>query len=208
VRRCAESREFNYEERGPASRATHGEIRDVAPRGSDTTEGTLVLRRPPHGGSLYGETMQGLGEPGEASQAGPARAGDAWGASCRPAGAGKAVPGARLRVPEDGSIAGKGSTSSDAFGARGVHDPGGPARGIPQPPRAHAWRPRTGTDHAAAMQREARSTGVESAEAGASEQLCHLIAVQPARTALGREELPHRTKVRGHASRWRDPRSP
>jgi len=50
----------------------------VAPRSPGTTEGTLVRRRPPHGGPLYGGTALGLGEPGEARRAGPARAGKAW----------------------------------------------------------------------------------------------------------------------------------
>jgi len=45
--------------------------------------------------------------------------------------------------------------------------------------------------------------GIGSAEAGASEQQRQLSVVQPARTALGPGELPHRTKVRGHASRTR-----
>jgi len=43
-----------------------------------------------------------------------------------------------------------------------------------------------------------------SDEAGASEQQRHLATVQPARTALGLGELPHRTKVRDRASRMRD----
>jgi len=60
-------------------------------------------------------------------------------ASCRPAGAGEAVPGARLRVSDDGSSFGEGSSSSGArVGARGVNDPGGSARSIPHPPRAYA----------------------------------------------------------------------
>jgi len=44
---------------------------------------------------------------------------------------------------------------------------------------------------------------IESAEAGASEQQRHLSLVQPARTALGPGELPHRTKVRDRAFRTR-----
>jgi len=54
-------------------------IRHVAPPGPDTTEGTLVMRRPPHGGSLQWETAHGLGEPGERNRGrSPRERGKPW----------------------------------------------------------------------------------------------------------------------------------
>jgi len=50
-----------------ASRAVSLRKLLTAPRGHDTTEGTLVVMRPPHGGSLQWETHGDLGEPGEAN---------------------------------------------------------------------------------------------------------------------------------------------
>jgi len=95
---------------------------------------------------------------------------------------------------------GQGSTSSDDVGARGVDGPGGPERGSPPSLRAHAWRSQARGDCGAFMCRGG-SAGTGSSEAGVREERRHLAAVQPARTALGREELPHRTMVRGSAAR-------
>jgi len=71
VRRCAEVAQIRSDEARRTLRGRcGGEIRDMAPRGPDTTEGTLVRRRPPHGGTLHWENGAGLGEPGEANETG------------------------------------------------------------------------------------------------------------------------------------------
>lgn len=128
-----------------------GESRHAAPRGPDTTEGALVFCGPregvPFSGKRRGILAVQVKHAGFVAAQAEARLGNA---SCRPAGAGEAVPGARQRASEDGSSSVKAPPAvlrrNSAFAARGVKSPEQTsyARVATRPPRAHAERERHG----------------------------------------------------------------